>query len=116
MRANDSRSRNHPGFWAFVVHRISGVLLTLFLPAHFWVLGQSIAGESALDGVLMWSAQPLVKAAEVGLVFLLAAHLAGGVRLLMLEFLAWRNWQQTLLAIAAGASLAAAGIFALKVF
>jgi len=36
---------------------------------------------------------------------LLAAHMAGGVRLLMMEFLDWREWQKTLLATAAGVSL-----------
>jgi fumarate reductase subunit D len=48
-------------------------------------------------------------------VLLLAAHLTGGVRLLMLEFLAWRDWQMNLLAIAAGASLVAGLAFALNV-
>ncbi|MFZ5555853.1 MAG: succinate dehydrogenase [Pseudomonadota bacterium] len=115
LRRNDVRSRNHPAFWAFAVHRVSGVLLTLFLPAHFWVLGQAIKGEAALDGVLRWTDQPLVKVAEIGLVLLLAAHLAGGLRLLLLEFTAWRGWHQSLLAVAAGFSLAAAGVFALNV-
>lgn len=115
IRRNDARSRSHPAFWAFAVHRLSGVLLTLFLPAHFWVLGQALRGEAALDGFLRWTDQPLVKVAEVGLVLLLAAHLAGGLRLLLLEFTAWRGWHQTLLAVAAGFSLAAAGVFALNV-
>lgn len=115
FKGNDVRSRNHPAFWAFAVHRLSGVLLTLFLPAHFWVLGQALAGEAALDGVLRWTDQPLVKAAEVGLVLLLAAHLGGGLRLLLLEFTAWRGWHQTLLALAAAFALAAAGVFGLSV-
>ena len=33
---NDFRARNHPAYWAFVVHRASGVLLALFPPLHFW--------------------------------------------------------------------------------
>ncbi|MGH8617646.1 MAG: succinate dehydrogenase, cytochrome b556 subunit [Burkholderiales bacterium] len=110
---NDARARNHPSYWAFVVHRVSGLLLTLFLPFHFWALGQALAGEAALDGFLRWTAQPLVKFAEFGLVLLLAAHLTGGLRLLALEFLAWRDWAKTLLAIAAGFSLAAGLAFAL---
>lgn len=113
--ANDWRSRNHPAFWAFVVHRASGVLLTLFLPLHFWALGQALAGEAQLEGFLRWSDQPLVKFAETGLVLMLAAHLAGGLRLLLLEFAAWRGWQQTLLALAAGFSVAAGLAFALNV-
>ena len=31
-------SRDHPAYWAFAVHRLSGLLLALFLPAHFYVL------------------------------------------------------------------------------
>lgn len=112
---NDFRSRNHPAYWAFLVHRFSGVALTLFLPLHFWVLGNALQGEAKLDTFLLWSNQPLVKFAEVMLVLLLAAHMAGGVRLLMLEFMAWRDWHKTLLAAAAGVSVAAGLMFLLNV-
>jgi len=112
---NDFRARNHPAYWAFVVHRASGLLLTLFLPFHFWALGQALGGEVQFDSFLRWTQEPLVKFAETGLVLLLAAHMAGGVRLLMLEFLAWRNWQKSLLAVATGVSLAAGLAFLLNV-
>lgn len=111
---NDFRARNHPAYWAFIVHRASGVLLALFLPLHFWALGQALHGAAALDGFLRWTEQPLVKFAETGLVLLLAAHMTGGVRLLMLEFLEWREWQKTLLAAAAGISLVAGLAFLLN--
>jgi fumarate reductase subunit D len=100
------RARGHPAWWAFLVHRLSGLALALFLPVHFWALGHALAGEAALDSFLAWTEQPLVKLAEWGLVVLLAAHLAGGLRLLALEFLPWRDWQRSLLALAAGATLA----------
>ena len=111
---NDFRARNHPAYWAFIVHRGSGVLLTLFLPLHFWALGQALQGAAVLDGFLRWTEYPLVKFAEIGLVLLFAAHMAGGVRLLMLEFLEWREWQKTLLAAAAGVTLVAALAFMLN--
>ena len=44
---------------------------------------------------------------------LLAAHLTGGLRLLALEFLPWREWQKTLAAVAAGGALVASLAFAL---
>jgi len=94
------RTREHPGYWAFVVHRISGILLVLFLPFHFWALGQALTGAARLDEFLHWTAHPLAKVAEWGLVVLLAAHFTGGVRLLVLEFLPWREWQRALLATA----------------
>jgi fumarate reductase subunit D len=103
---NDFRARSHPAYWAFIAHRVSGVALTFFLPVHFWALAQALQGEARLDSFLRWTEQPLVKVGEVVLVLLLAAHMAGGVRLLMLEFLPWRNWQKSLLAAATGLSLA----------
>lgn len=112
---NDFRARNHPAYWAFAVHRVSGLLLTLFLPFHFWALGQALGGEIQFDSFLRWTQEPFVKVAETGLVLALAAHMTGGIRLLMLEFLAWRDWQKNLLAAAAGVSIAAALAFLLNV-
>lgn len=115
-RRNDFRARGHPAWWAFVVHRISGLALTLFLPAHFFVLSRALAGPASLDDFLGWTHQPAVKIAETLLVIALAAHLAGGVRLLLIEFVGWRReWQKTALAIAAAATLAYALFFALSV-
>lgn len=102
---NDYRARNHPAWWAFVVHRLSGLALAAFLPFHFWALSQALGGEAALDRFLEWTAHPLVKTSEWGLVVLLAAHTAGGMRLLALELLPWRDWQKSLLACAAGLTI-----------
>ena len=99
--------RNHPLFWAFLLHRVSGLLLVLFLPFHFLVLGLALEGAAALDSFLVWSEAPLVKVAEFGLVALFAVHMLGGLRLLALELLPWRSGQKTLAALAgAGALLA----------
>jgi len=95
--------------WVALVHRVSGIALALFLPAHFWVLGQGLA----MDAFLKWTEQPLVKFAEWGLVLLLAAHLGGGLRVLALEFLPWRDWQKSLAAGAAALTLGWGLAFAL---
>ena len=113
---NDWRARSHPAYWAFVVHRASGVLLALFLPLHFWALGQALQGEARLESFLRWSDQPLVKFAETALVLLLAAHMTGGLRLLAVEFLPWREGHKSLLAAAAGVAVAAGLAFLLNVF
>ena len=115
VRRNDWRARSHPGWWAFAVHRLSGLALAVFLPAHFLVLGQALNGAQALDGVLAWTDRPLVKASEVALVFLLAVHLTGGLRLLLVEFGGWRaSWQPALIAAAGGAATLCALLFALN--
>ncbi|WP_191084407.1 succinate dehydrogenase, cytochrome b556 subunit [Roseococcus microcysteis] len=109
------RGRSHPTYVAFILHRVSGLLLALFLPLHFWALGQAIRGEAALDGFLRWADNPLVKAAEWGLVVLLALHLAGGLRVMALEFLGWRARQKDMVAISAGVAFAAGLLFLLNV-
>jgi len=96
-----------------LVHRLSGLALAVFLPLHFWALGQALDGEARLESFLRWTDHPLVKASEWAIVLLLAIHLTGGVRILMIEFLPWRDWQKTLAAAAAAVALAIGLMFAL---
>ena len=115
MRRSGWRARGHAGWWAFAVHRVSGLALAVFLPLHFLVLGQALAGAAALDSVLVWTQQPLVEASEVALVFLLAVHLAGGLRLLLAEFGGWHaSWQPAAIAAAGGVAALCALLFALN--
>lgn len=102
-------TRNHPAYWAFIGHRLSGVALALFLPLHFLALGLALEGAATLDAALAYAELPLVKAAEWGLVTLLALHLFFGLRLLALELFPWRHRQAARLGwIAWGAGGAAA--------
>ena len=103
----------HASWWAFVVHRVSGIVLAAFLPAHFWLLGSALEGEAALDSRLRLADLPLAHAAEWVLVVLLAAHLAGGLRVLAIEFLPWSGLRKDWIAAAAGISMAAGLAFAL---
>jgi fumarate reductase subunit D len=88
--------------WVAIVHRVSGIALALFLPLHFWALASALE----LDAFLQWTRQPLVRLAEWGIVVALAAHLGGGLRVLALELLPWRDWQKTLAASAAALTVA----------
>jgi fumarate reductase subunit D len=106
-------TRNHPAWWAFVVQRLSGVALAIFLPLHFLALGTALKGEGAFDTFLRWSEQPWVVAGEWGLIVILGAHLGGGLRVLALEFLPWRDWQKGLAAAAAALAVVAGLVFAL---
>ncbi len=108
MEARRATGYRRERLWrAAMVHRVSGLLLALFLPLHFLALGLAIEGEGKLQGFLAWADQPLVKLAEVVLVALLAVHLVGGVRLLVIENLAWRDNQK---ALASGALILAVAI------
>jgi fumarate reductase subunit D len=114
MAARGISSRVHPLWLAYVLHRLSGVGLAVFLPFHFWVLALAMTDPARLDGFLLLTESSLVKLAEFGLVFLLAVHMFGGLRLMALEWLPWTTSQKTLAAAATAASFLIAGLFFLK--
>lgn len=110
----DSAHRRDLMWIAALVHRISGLALAGFLPLHFLVLALAIKGEARLDGFLRWTDQPVVKLAEAGLVAVLVVHLLGGLRLLVIEMLAWRGGQRASAIVGLGVAVAAGVAFLLR--
>ena len=100
-------------YWVAAVHRVSGIALAVFLPLHFWALGQALGGAEALERFLAWTEQPLVRLGEWAIVVALAAHLGAGLRVMAIEFLDWREWQKSLAALAAALAALVGLAFAL---
>jgi len=97
-------------YWAAMLPGGSGLALMLFLPAHFFVLSRAIDGEAALADTLSWTDHPIVRLAEAVLIFLFAVHIFGGLRVLALELLPWRDGQKTFAAAAIAGAILAAGL------
>jgi fumarate reductase subunit D len=116
VTARLTKHRDSTLWIAALVHRLSGLALAIFLPFHFLALGLAIDGEANLQSFLRWTDQPLVKLAEAGLVFLLAVHLLGGLRVLVIENFAWRDGQKHLATLAAAVSVLIAAGFLARVF
>ena len=112
--AHGITSRAHPLWIAYLVHRLSGLALALFLPLHFWVLAMAMTNPARLDGFLRLTESGVVKLAEFGLVFLLALHMFGGLRLMAMEWLPWSAPQKTLAAGATAVSFCIAVLFFMK--
>ena len=110
----EMKHRGHPLYAAFVLHRVSGILLAVFLPLHFYVLSLALNSPESLDGFLTFAENQLVKFAEFGLVFLLAAHMFGGLRLMVLEWFPWSGPRKALVAGAIALSFFISGIFLLQ--
>ena len=106
-------AHGHPAWWAFLAHRISGLLLALFLPVHFWALGTALLGDNALDNFLRFADQPIVKLAQWGIVVLLVVHLTGGVRLLLIEFRPWSGLRKDWIAGTLGIAVMIGLVYAL---
>ncbi len=70
---------------ASVLHRISGVILFLFVPGALWVLQQSLAGEESYQRVAQFrDCLPLAFAVWVFLSALFY-HLVAGIRALLMD-------------------------------
>lgn len=107
-------SRAHPLWLAYILHRLSGIGLALFLPFHFWILALALTNPVRLDGFLAFTSIGAVKLAEFSLVFLLAVHMFGGLRLLAMEWLPWTPPQKTLAAGATALSFLIATLFLMQ--
>ena len=53
--------RTHPLWFAFLLHRLSGLGLALFLPIHFYMLSLAISAPARLDGFLRFTDLTIVK-------------------------------------------------------
>lgn len=117
MRRSPPRPYRRNALWvAAMMHRLSGIGLAAFLPIHFLVLGLSLQSATKLDGFLRWADMPIVKLAEGGLVFLLAVHFLGGLRVLFVENFEWRNDQLRHATMAGSLAAVIAFVFLIRVF
>ena len=106
--------RAHPLWLAYILHRLSGLGLALFLPVHFWVLALAMTNPSKLDDFLNMTNSTAMKMAEFVLVFLLAVHMFGGLRLMAMEWIPWTHLHKTLAASAVAVSFFIATLFFLQ--
>ena len=107
-------SHRQPGFVAALVHRLAGLALAVFLPMHFLALGTALNGAQAFDSFFQATNTPLVKLAEGGIVVALALHLALGLRVLAIEFVAVHERTAVAVSVCLAAALAVGVLFALN--
>ncbi len=107
-------SHQQRGFVAAMLHRLSGIALAIFLPIHFLALASALNGAKALDAFLAVTRQPLVMAAEFGIVAALAIHMTLGLRVLAIEFFDFREKTFVPLTVCIAAVIAVGLIFILN--
>ena len=78
------RYRWHTGSIAWLIHRITGVLLTLYIFVHLYVLSH-LKDLDSYRKMLQLMESPIVKLSEIGLLALVLAHGLNGIRVTLLE-------------------------------
>ena len=66
-------------------HRISGVLLFLFIPVLIMLLDRSLSGPQGFAEVVAWGEGPLIRLILLLLVWAAVHHFFAGIRFLLLD-------------------------------
>jgi succinate dehydrogenase / fumarate reductase cytochrome b subunit len=68
-----------------ILHRVSGAVLFLLLPALLWLFESSLTSPETFDVFKSIAAHPLVKLILLGLIWLYLHHFCAGIRYLLLD-------------------------------
>ena len=99
------------GTVSWLLHRVSGVALAIYLIPHFLSINASREGPEVFNATLAVFTAPVYKAAELMLIMVVAFHAFNGVRIIMVDFFTLSHRQKLLfwlVMLACGLVLAAA--------
>ncbi len=84
------------GTVSWLLHRVSGVALAIYLIPHFLSINSSREGPEVFDATLAVFTAPVYKAAEFLLILVVAFHAFNGVRIIVIDFFTLSHRQKLL--------------------
>jgi succinate dehydrogenase / fumarate reductase cytochrome b subunit len=78
--------RWHPGFIAWLLHRLTGLGLAAYILLHFYILQNLARGPEAFDGFMNAFSHPIYKLMEIGLLGVVAYHTLNGLRIVLMDY------------------------------
>ncbi|MBM2838062.1 MAG: sdhC [Deltaproteobacteria bacterium] len=77
----------HPGQYAFSMHRVTGVVLTIYLLLHITLHSTALLfGPDIYDKVLLTLENPFGRLLELLTMLAVVIHMSNGLRLLLIDF------------------------------
>ena len=74
------------GMWAWMLFRISGLVLVFYLFVHLWVISQGrVGGPQSLNDLFAFFDKPLLVFLDLMLVAAVLYHALNGVRILLMD-------------------------------
>lgn len=107
------------GMTAWLLQRVTGLLLLFYLFLHVETIHQLSAGQAAFDRQLAFYGTPFFKLLEIGLLATVILHAFNGIRLTVLDLGIAHGRQRKLfwaLVVGAGAALFIAGAVPIFIF
>lgn len=76
---------DEPGTLAYVLHRLTGVILAAYLFLHIWTISSSTISPEAFDAKLGGFNRPLFLALDVALLAAASFHVFNGLRIMFFD-------------------------------
>jgi succinate dehydrogenase / fumarate reductase, cytochrome b subunit len=74
------------GMWAWILFRISGLVLVFYLFVHLWVISQGrIGGPDSLNNLMEFFDKPILVFLDLMLVAAVLYHALNGVRIILMD-------------------------------
>jgi succinate dehydrogenase / fumarate reductase cytochrome b subunit len=102
----------HPGYVAWILHRVTGLGLALYIFMHIYVIHHIAQGKEAFNEVMAIVQSPIFHLAEVALLGAVAYHAVNGIRVVLIDYGSaadkgpHKTWVLAVLGIAAVLTLA----------
>jgi succinate dehydrogenase / fumarate reductase cytochrome b subunit len=84
------------GTAAWLLQRLSGIFLTIYLITHIIVIGTSVRGEDSFDDLLSTFDKAPFLVLDAGLLGIVAFHAMNGLRLILFDFAIGLRYQKVL--------------------
>lgn len=78
--------RGREGMWSWVAHRVTGVLIFLFLLVHVLDTALVRVSPEAYNAVIGTYQTPIMGLGEAGLVLAIVFHAFNGIRIILVDF------------------------------
>jgi succinate dehydrogenase / fumarate reductase, cytochrome b subunit len=78
--------RWHLGYVAWLMNRVTGIAIAVYLAIHIWVIHHLTQGPEGFNKVMNFVQQPLFKLGEIGLLGAILYHAMNGLRILCVEW------------------------------
>ena len=84
----DLELNRHPGQYAFSLHRVTGIALTIYLLLHITLHSTALLfGPDAYDRLLSKLENPFGRFLELLTILAVVIHMSNGLRLILIDFL-----------------------------
>lgn len=103
--------------WAWLFHRVSGLVLAVYIIAHIWVISTgAAAGADAFDRLFETLESPFFIVLDLALLAAVVYHAFNGIRVILFDLGIAIRQQKTLWWVVLGASVAVMAVFAVISF